>query len=65
MFFENSQLKEKGFYKLGKEDGIVEKFFENGQLKEKMTPGNNIIFLGAGLSSNIANKFKKFFTKKC
>ena len=28
-----------------------------------MVPGNNIIFLGAGLSSKIANKFKNFLKK--
>ena len=35
------------------------------KLKEKIIPGNNIIFLGAGLSSKTANKFKNFFKKKC
>ena len=38
-------------------------FFD--RLKEKMTPGNNIIFLGAGLSSKTANKFKNYLKKKC
>ena len=41
-----------------------DKFFFD-KLKEKMIPGNNIIFLGAGLSSKTANKFNKFFKKKC
>ena len=41
-----------------------DKFFFD-KLKEKMTPGNNIIFLGAGLSSKTANKFNKIFKKKC
>ena len=40
-----------------------EVFFD--KLKEKIIPGNNIIFLGAGLSSKTANKFKKFLKKKC
>ena len=30
-----------------------------------MTPGNNIIFLGAGLSSKTANQFKNYLKKKC
>ena len=34
-------------------------------LKKKMTTGNNIIFLGAGLSSKTANKFKSYLKKKC
>ena len=34
-------------------------FFDT--LKKKMTPGNNIIFLGAGLSSKTANQFKNYF----
>ena len=34
-------------------------FFD--QLLQTMTNGNNIIFLGAGLSSKIANKFCDFF----
>ena len=38
-------------------------FFD--RLKEKMIPGNNIIFLGAGLSSKAANKFKNYLKKKC
>ena len=38
-------------------------FFDT--LKKKMTPGNNIIFLGAGLSSKTANQFKNFFKKEC
>ena len=36
-------------------------FFD--QLLQTMTDGNNIIFLGAGLSSKIANKFCDFFLK--
>ncbi len=36
-------------------------FFD--QLLETMTNGNNIIFLGAGLSSKVANKFCDFFLK--
>ena len=28
-----------------------------------MTPGNNIIFLGAGLSSKTANQFKNYLKK--
>ena len=39
-----------------------DKFFFD-KLKEKMIPGNNIIFLGAGLSSKAANKFIKFLKK--
>ena len=35
------------------------------KLKEKMVPGNNIIFLGAGLSSKTANKFKNYLKKEC
>ena len=38
-------------------------FFDT--LKKKMTPGNNIIFLGAGLSSKTANQFKNYFKKEC
>ena len=34
-------------------------------LKKKMVPGNNIIFLGAGLSSKIANNFTNYLKKKC
>mgnify|MGYP001459253835 CR=1 FL=1 len=34
-------------------------------LKKKMTTGNNIIFLGAGLSSKTANEFKSYLKKKC
>ena len=37
-------------------------FFD--KLKEKMIPGNNVIFLGAGLSSRTANQFKNYL-KKC
>ena len=37
-------------------------FFD--KLKEKMIPGNNVIFLGAGLSSKTANQFKNYL-KKC
>ena len=36
-------------------------FFDT--LKKKMTPGNNIIFLGAGLSSKTANQFKNYLKK--
>ena len=39
-----------------------EKFLN--KLKEKIIPGNNIIFLGAGLSSKVANQFKNYL-KKC
>ncbi len=35
------------------------------KLKQQMTPGNNIIFLGAGLSSKIANQFINYLKKKC
>ena len=38
-------------------------FFDT--LKKKMTPGNNIIFLGAGVSSKTAYQFKNFFKKEC
>ncbi len=38
-------------------------FFDT--LKKKIIPGNNIIFLGAGLSSKIAKKFTNYFKKKC
>ena len=41
-----------------------DKFFFS-KLREKMTPGNNIIFLGAGLSSKTADKFKNYLKKKC
>ncbi len=37
-------------------------FFD--QLLETMTNGNNIIFLGAGLSSKFANRFCEFFLKE-
>ncbi len=38
-------------------------FFDT--IKKKMVPGNNVIFLGAGLSSKTANDFKNYFKKKC
>ena len=41
----------------------IKVFFDT--LKKKMTPGNNIIFLGAGLSSKTANQFKNYFKKEC
>ncbi len=40
------------------------KFFFD-KLKKKMIPGNNIIFLGAGLSSKIAKEFTTYSKKKC
>ncbi|MDG1126995.1 MAG: hypothetical protein P8N18_05160 [Hellea sp.] len=36
-YFENGQLKERGTYKDGKEDGPFEAYFDNGQLKERYT----------------------------
>lgn len=37
----------------------------NKNLREYVKPGDNIIFLGAGLSSKIAEKFTKYFKNDC
>ena len=36
-YFENGQLKERGTYKDGKEDGLSEWYYDNGQLKWRYT----------------------------
>ena len=62
MFFFYKKLKEKYINKKVYLSEHNKNFFD--KLKEKMIPGNNVIFLGAGLSSKTANQFKNYL-KKC